>query len=111
MADSIVVIGRLKRKIEKLTKQRDHWKTMHDHYAKVISLQPYIERRYKSYTEAIAERERAKSLEKRCKEQELLIRLLSNDKIMSHEIKQAYDAIIKEEQKKANQLEVKNNGV
>ena len=68
--------GRLLKRIRKLTQQRDFYKQRHDHYAKVISLQPYLERRYEDY-ERRKEREKYfKDLEARCKEQELLIKVL-----------------------------------
>lgn len=69
--------GRLLKKIEKLKKQRDHYKQQHDHYAKVISMQPYLKRRFESYAEMKEEHERVKALEKRVKEQEQLIAILN----------------------------------
>lgn len=75
---------------------------MHDYYAKVISLQPYLETRYKNYEERKAEKARVEMIEQRNREQELLIRLLSGDKVWDSEIKVAYDAIIKEEHEKRN---------
>lgn len=74
---SDVKIGRLQRKIEKLKKQRDHYKELYEHYEKVISMQPYIERRYNSFIEMKKEVERIRGLEARVKEQEKLIKLLS----------------------------------
>lgn len=69
--------GRLLRKIEKLKMQRDHWKKQHDYYAEVISMQPYLERRHKSFTEMKQEIQRVKDLETRVKEQAKLIELLT----------------------------------
>ena len=71
--------GRLIKKIEKLTQQRDHYKELHDHYAKVISMQPYLERRFETFAEMKEERERVKALEKRVKEQEQLIVMLNKE--------------------------------
>lgn len=69
--------GRLLKKIEKLKKQRDYHKQKHEYYAKVISMQPYLEKRYVSYEDAKTERQRTKDLEARNKEQAQLIKLLS----------------------------------
>ena len=74
-------IGRLEKKIRKLTKQRDFYKERHEHYAHVISMQPYLESRWKNYEERKKEQERVKCLEARCKEQEQLIRLLTKDEM------------------------------
>lgn len=94
--------GRLRKKIAKLQQQRDYWKKWHDHYTKVISMQPYLETRYKNYTDRLAEQERIKNLEKRVKEQEMLIRLLSGDKFPNYEIDRLYSALIKDEYRKMN---------
>lgn len=75
---SVVKIGRLQRKLEKTKQQRDHYKELYEHYANVISMHPYLERRWESYQEMVKERERIKQLEKRVKEQEQLIKLLNN---------------------------------
>lgn len=74
---SEVRIGRLERKLNKVKKQRDHYKELYEHYAKVISMQPYIERRYNSFIEMQKEVQRIRGLEARVKEQEKLIKLLS----------------------------------
>ncbi len=71
-----VKIGRLQKRIDKLTKQRDYFKERLNHYEKVISMQPYIESRYTSYQDKLKERERVKELEHRVKEQALLIEKL-----------------------------------
>lgn len=71
--------GRLLKKIEKLKKQRDHYKQQHEYYAKVISMQPYLERRFETYSEMKEERERVKALEKRVKEQEQLIIMMNKE--------------------------------
>ena len=94
--------GRLLKKIEKLKKQRNHYKAQHDYYAKVISLQPYLEKRYQDYSARVAEQDRVKGLENRIKEQELLIRLLSGDKFPHYEIDHLYSKLIKEEYKRMN---------
>lgn len=74
---SDIKIGRLLKKIEKLRQQRDYSRKQLHHYREVISTQPYLESRYKSYTDAQNERARVKDLEKRVKEQEQLIILLN----------------------------------
>ena len=71
--------GRLLKKIEKLKNQRDHHKQKHEYYAKVISMQPYLERRFETYAEMKQERERVKALENRVKEQEQLIAALNKE--------------------------------
>ena len=71
--------GRLLKKIEKLKNQRDHHKQKHEYYAKVISMQPYIEKRYVSYEDAKTERQRIKDLEARNKEQAQLIAALNKE--------------------------------
>lgn len=68
--------GRLLRKIEKLKTQRDYFKTQLAHYEKVISMQPYLETRYQTYTEKVEERKRVKALELRVEEQAALIKIL-----------------------------------
>jgi ppGpp synthetase/RelA/SpoT-type nucleotidyltranferase len=70
--------GRLLKKIGKLTKQRDHYRELYEYYQKVISMQPYLEKRYQSYTQMLEERTRIKNLENRVKEQEQLIKLLNS---------------------------------
>ena len=97
-----VKLSRLQRKIEKLKKQRDYHAQRHEYYAKVISMQPYIEKRWTDYQERKNEQERVKNLEQRVDEQALLIRILSKEPIYPSEIKRAYDKIIKEEQQKIN---------
>lgn len=95
--------GRLLKKIEKLTQQRDHYKELHDHYAKVIAMQPYLETRYDNYAERKAAQERVKAMEARVKEQETLIRiLLKDDPLRNYEIDRLYSTLIKEEYRKMN---------
>jgi predicted restriction endonuclease len=71
--------GRLLKKIAKLQQQRDYHKQKHEYYAKVISMQPYLEKRYVSYEDAKIERQRVKDLEARNKEQAQLIAMLSKE--------------------------------
>lgn len=71
-----IKIGRLEKRIAKLTKQRDHFKESYTQLADVLEQFPWIQRRYKSYSDEKAERERVKELEQRVKEQALLIQEL-----------------------------------
>jgi len=71
-----VVIARIKRKNAKLLVQRDFWKSKHDHYKKIIEEIPSLEYKYNKYMNAIAEHKRVADLEKRIKEQSILIEKL-----------------------------------
>jgi hypothetical protein len=77
--NSATKIGRLKRKIEKLKKQRDHYKERHDHYAKVLEMQPYLERRYEDYTERVKREELNRQNAKTVIEQSKLIEMLMKE--------------------------------
>jgi hypothetical protein len=79
MNDLEVKIGRLTRKLAKMKDQRDKARADLEHYAKVISMQPYLETRYKTYEERVAERQRVKDLEARVKEQAALILQLQKE--------------------------------
>ena len=74
-----VRIGRLEKKIEKLKQQRDHFKEQHSYYAKVISMQPYLERRYKSYTESVEREKQNKQNAKTVGDQSKLIEMLMKE--------------------------------
>lgn len=74
-----IKLGRVRRKLGKALKQRDHYKERLHYYEQVISMQPYIERRYKGYLEMKQETERVKNLEARVKEQAALIKLLQKE--------------------------------
>lgn len=71
--------NRLRRKLEKAIKQRDHYKQQLNYYQEVLAAQPYIERRYRSYLELKQETQRIRDLELRVKEQAALIKLLQKD--------------------------------
>ena len=107
MTEESVTIGRLKKKILKLQKQRDHFKEQTDMSNKVISLYPYIKSSYESYKKAEAAQIRLKELEARVKEQDLLIRILSEQKYGKHEVEKAYADIIKKAYAEMNR-ELKN---
>ena len=97
-----VTIGRLKKKILKLQKQRDHFREQTDMSNKVISLYPYIKSSYESYKKAEAAQNRLKELENRVREQDLLIRILSIQKYGKYELDNAYADIIKKEYAEQN---------
>ena len=75
-----VTIGRLRKRIAKLTMQRNHWKAESDAKQNVLDCFPRIQREYQSYSEQIAASERVKALEARVREQELLIKKLTEIK-------------------------------
>ena len=102
MTEESVTIGRLKKKILKLQGQRDHFKEQTDMSNKVISLYPYIKSSYESYKKAEAAQNRLKELENRVREQDLLIRILSEQKYAKHEVEKAYADIIKKEYAEQN---------
>lgn len=72
-----VTIGRLRKRIERLQKQRDFWRKRSDDYTVVLNMHPYIERSVADYRARVAERERVKGLEQRIKEQAILIQKLT----------------------------------
>jgi conjugal transfer/entry exclusion protein len=71
-----VEIGRLTKKLNKMRDQRDKARKDLEYYKKVISMQPYLAKRYDSYQDRIAEMQRVRGLEDRIKEQAELIKLL-----------------------------------
>jgi len=72
----LVDLGRAERRLEKARKQRDFYKERLKYYEKVLSMQPYLEKRWRSYEDRVKEIQRVKDLEARCKEQALLIQQL-----------------------------------
>jgi uncharacterized coiled-coil protein SlyX len=95
MTEESVTIGRLKKKILKLQKQRDHFKERDTLTNRMLSLYPYIKSTYESYKKAEAAQNRLKELETRVREQDLLIRILSEQKYGKHEVEKAYADIIR----------------
>ena len=77
-----VEIGRLTKKLNKMRDQRDKARADLEHYKKVISMQPHLENRYKSYEARLAEMKRVKDLEKRVEEQAMLIAALKTPTII-----------------------------
>lgn len=74
-----VKIQRLWKKIEKLKRQRDFHKERHEHYAKVLEMQPYLGRRYESYTERVKQEELNRQNAKTVIEQSKLIEMLTKE--------------------------------
>ena len=104
MMSDEVTIGRLKKKIAKLQRARDYHRKRHEHYSKVISLQPYLEDRFNRYESRVAEAAKNRANEVRVKEQELLIRrLIGDDPLKNYEIDALYKEIIKAEYRKLNE--------
>jgi hypothetical protein len=77
LTPEIIKIGRQEKHIEKLKKQRDHYKTEYTKLVDVLQLAPFIQDRYTAWQKAREERERVKGLDARVKEQELLIKELT----------------------------------
>ena len=102
MTEESVTVGRLKKKILKLQKQRDHFKEQNALKNSMISLYPYIKSSYESYKKAEAAQNRLKELESRVREQDLLIRVLSEQKYGKYELDNAYANIIKKEYAEQN---------
>lgn len=71
-----IVIGRLGKKIAKLTKQRDHWRQRCENYAEVLNMHPALESNFRTWKERVAARERVRELEQRVMEQAMFIRQL-----------------------------------
>lgn len=71
-----VEIGRLTKKLNKMRDQRDKARADLEYHKKVVAMQPYLETRYKTYEDRVAERRRIEDLEVRVQEQAKLIQLL-----------------------------------
>jgi hypothetical protein len=107
IGDLTVQVGRLKKRITKLQKQRDHHKEQNVHLERMLTLYPHIRREFKRIDEAKQEQINLKNLQQRAKEQELLIKILLKDTdLRGWEIKQAYDSIIKSEITKLNEITI-----
>lgn len=74
-----VTIARLRRRIERLKRQRDHFREQMELRQKMIDIAPYIEWRWKAHTDAQIERARVKQLEQRVREQAMLIERLTKE--------------------------------
>lgn len=74
-----VTIGRLRKRVAKLTAQRDHWQTEASKLRNVLDKFPYIERRYNSIMGAREEQKRVRGLEQRVEEQAALIERLTEE--------------------------------
>lgn len=96
-ADPVVKNIRLQKKIDKLIQQREHLKEQLDHYRAVLQELPGFERKYQGL---LAERKRAedvRNMEIQIKQQQLLIRMLTGDKIDASLIMAEHSKLIKEE--------------
>lgn len=102
MTEESVTIGRLKKRILKLQGQRDHFKEQNTLKNRMLSLYPYIKSSYESYKKAEATQNRLKELETRVREQDLLIRILSEQKYGKYELDNAYADIIRKEYAEQN---------
>jgi hypothetical protein len=58
-----VTIGRLRKRIAKLTKQRDHWHAEYDSLSAFFKIYPYIDRHREDHVKRKFERERLRELE------------------------------------------------
>lgn len=77
MRDQLAIAnGRLRKRIAKLTEQRDSARETLEHYHEVLSRSPFIMRREEDYQRRRAEEARVRALDKRVYEQELLIQRL-----------------------------------
>ena len=68
-----VRIGRLQKRIKKLTAQRDHYKEEYSRMVDILKHFPIYERRHKEYLELYNEKLKIKKLESRVWEQEQLL--------------------------------------
>ena len=100
-----IKIVRLQKKIEKLKQQRDHYKEKSEFYDRIIRYYPQFEHDHNRYEDAKIKRMAIRDMEKRLKEQELLIRFFQKDEhySYSYDIKAAYDEIIREECARLNE--------
>ncbi len=74
-----VTIGRLRKRVTKLTEQRNHWQTEFHALRTILDQFPFIERKYKSIMDARDERKRVRGLEQRIEEQAALIKRLTEE--------------------------------
>lgn len=74
-----VTIGRLRKRITKLTEQRNHWQTEATKLRNVLDKFPFIERKHKSIMDWRDEQKRVRGLEQRIEEQAALIKRLTEE--------------------------------
>ncbi len=60
---SEITIGRLRKRISKLIKQRDHWHAEYESLSAFFKIYPYIDRHREDYVKRKYERERLRELE------------------------------------------------
>jgi hypothetical protein len=58
-----ITIGRLRRRIAKLTQQRDRWKSEYDSLSAFFKIYPYIDRHREDHVQRQKNRERLRELE------------------------------------------------
>ena len=63
MSKEEVVIGRLRKRIAKLTEQRDHWHAEYEGLSAFFKIYPYIDRHREDHVKRKFERERLRELE------------------------------------------------
>lgn len=101
---SEVTIGRLKRKIQKLQKQRDYYQKENQLLNRMIEMYPHIRHTWKQYEERKQELAQLSSLKARINEQELLIRILTKDTTLQNfDIARAYNEVVKSEMRRINE--------
>ncbi len=74
-----IAVGRLRKKVAKLTAQRDHWKAEHDKLLDALNKLPVYVNAIRRLDEARAREEDTKQMRQRCKEQAMLIEKLTKD--------------------------------
>ena len=74
-----VTIGRLRKRVAKLTAQRDYWQTEATKLRNVLDKFPFIERNHKRIMDARDEQKRVRGLEQRVEEQAALIERLTEE--------------------------------
>jgi hypothetical protein len=79
LAPEQITIGRLRKRIVKLTEQRDSAQKLNKHYKEIFNRHPFVKSFENKYQKALAERQELESLRKRVKEQEELITRLLNE--------------------------------
>jgi uncharacterized coiled-coil protein SlyX len=79
MSPQEVTIGRLRKRVAKLTEQRNHWQKEYTALRFILDKFPFIERRHKSIMDAREESNRVCGLEQRVKEQATLIERLTKE--------------------------------
>lgn len=96
-ADPVVKNIRLQKKIDKLIQQRENLKEQLDHYRAVLQALPGFERKYQGLLAERRTAENIRNMEIQIKQQQLLIRMLTGDKIDAGSIMAEHSKLVKEE--------------